>query len=130
MTFTLVLAAALAIYLGIILGARWLQSATQVTRPDGVAYRVQVGPTGVPWIAAFTNYDASVVLAPFHLARHLMRREKTWTVEARVARSWRTNLVLLTERYPNRQEARQHFAAVVAGISNGTLLQARPNEGG
>jgi hypothetical protein len=114
-----VLLVGFAVWVGTIIGAGWLQKAETVEAPDGTVYRVQVGPTGVPWISAATNYDASVSLAPIHLIRYSLKNPKTWTIEVRPARFWRQKPVLLSEQFPHREPAIGRWEELLKNISDG-----------
>ncbi len=59
------------------------QRVTKVTDPTGESFRVQAGPTGMPWVAR-TNLDGSQLLAWFFWLRYLRRHPRTWSCGGRM----------------------------------------------
>jgi len=124
------LIAMVAIYGTLVAGVAWLQRTQTVVAPNGITYRIQMGPRGVPWMSPLTNYDASMSLAPFHLIRFASQGSKTWTVEVRVAQRWRKQPVLLAETFSHRNDAIRYWWDVVAAIKDGIITPTPTPEGG
>ena len=95
-----------------------MESQKRVYGPSGVSYRVQSGPTGIPWVAAF-NWDAGWITLPFHWVRYLFRQERTWSVTLTETKSWWVKPRLLSEEYPTRQEAEFRLSEVATEIELG-----------
>lgn len=103
-----------------VLGGLWSQKSERLRDSDGVTYRVQLGPTGVPWITR-TNYDGMQVVAPFFWIRYLLHHNKTWTVRVTVAHFWRQKPALLEEEFSQREAAVERFITVMADILGGAI---------
>ena len=103
-----------------------LQREARVTGPSNVSYRVVVGPSGIPWVAAF-NWDAGWITLPFHWVRYLRRRPRTWSVTMTETKSWWIKPKLVNEEYPTRREAQKRFIEVAEQVERGQLV---PDVGG
>jgi hypothetical protein len=93
-------------------------SQKRVEGRTGLSYRVQSGPTGIPWLSAFV-WDTGWITLPFHWANYLLRRPRTWSVTLTEAKSWWMKPRLLSEEYPTRQEAEFRLTEIVMEIKLG-----------
>jgi hypothetical protein len=94
--------------------------------PSGIRYRLQSGPTGIPWVTAF-NLDAGWITLPVHWARYWGRRSHTWSVTVRQAKSWWQQPKLIDEAYSTRQEAEERLSEIHILITKGLLVPGTPS---
>jgi hypothetical protein len=94
--------------------------------PSGIRYRLQSGPTEIPWITAF-NLEAGWITLPVHWARYWCRRSHTWSVTVRQAESWWQQPNLIDEAHATRQEAEQRHAEIHILITKGLLMPGTPS---
>jgi len=98
-----------------------LQHETRVKGPSKVSYRVVVGPTGLPWVSTL-NMDAGWITLPFHWARYLHRRPRTWSVTVTETKSWWDKPTLIRDEYATRREAQRCFVEVAQQVESGQLV--------
>jgi hypothetical protein len=89
--------------------------------PDGVKYRVRIGPTGVPRYNPMGGGINSTRILIGRL-RYIIHRSTAWTVEVVPASAWRVFYnPVLEEDHPDRASAASRAAEVVEGIVTGDL---------
>lgn len=93
-----------------------LQRKARVNGPtEHKSYRVEVGPSGVPWIAAF-NWDGGWLFAPYYWWRYLRHRPRTWSV---VAFETPTGRESFREVTATRRQALQIYDQAITMIEQG-----------
>lgn len=100
-----------------------VQADAKVQTPAGDKYRIQMTPTGVPWVT-LPNWDLSWSFATFGWVRHLRRNPRTWTVSVYPAGArgfWRGNPVLLSEQATSRRVAGHRLDELADAIRRGDL---------
>jgi hypothetical protein len=97
------------------------QHAAKAVSPSKNSYQVEVGPTGMPWIATL-NWDGSWLGAPVHWIRYLRQHSRTWSVS--VSRITKRSLEpsFIAEEYATYSAARRRFREIKRQVENGELL--------
>jgi hypothetical protein len=98
-----------------------VQHATTAVTPSKTTFQVEVGPTGVPWIATLDR-DGSWIASPIHWARYLRHDPRTWSVSVSRINKRSLDPSLTTEVYGTHSAARQRFREIKSQIENGELL--------
>jgi hypothetical protein len=116
----------LVVLVGVILNAggfagMLLQHAAKAVSPSKTSYQVDIGPTGMPWIATL-NWDGSWLGAPIHWARYLRHHPRTWSVSVNRIKKKSLEPSLITEEYGTYRAARRRFREIKGQVENGELL--------
>ena len=98
-----------------------VQHATTAVAPSKSSFQVEVGPTGMPWIATL-NWDGSWIAAPIHWVRYLRHHPRTWSVSVSRIKKRSLEPSLITEEYGIYGAARQRFREIQSQVENGELL--------
>jgi hypothetical protein len=92
-----------------------VQHATTAVAPSKASFQVEVGPTGMPWIATL-NWDGSWITAPIHWARYLRHHPRTWSVTVSRIKKRSLEASLITEEYGTYSAARQRFREIKSQV--------------
>jgi hypothetical protein len=98
-----------------------VQHATTAVAPSKASFQVEVGPTGMPWIATL-NWDGSWIAAPIHWARYLRHHPRTWSVAVSPIKKRSLEPSLITEEFGTYRAARQRFREIKRQVESGELL--------
>jgi hypothetical protein len=98
-----------------------VQHATTAVAPSNGSFQIEVGPTGMPWIATL-DWDGSWIAAPIHWARYLRHHARTWSVSVSPITKRSLEPSLITEEYGTYGAARLRFRAIKSQVENGELL--------
>jgi len=96
------------------------QEAAEVMAPDGHKYKVQVGPTGYPWVT-WRRLDRTWWSAEGLWLRQLRHSERTWTVTLTEQLLGREESPFLSDVCVSWKVAKSHFWDVVEGVKFGRI---------
>lgn len=97
-----------------------LQHAARAVTPSKVAYQVEVGPTGMPWIGTL-NLDMSWLWAPAYWFHYFRNPPRTWSVSVAVLEKKTLGPDLLNERFESYRDALQRFRELKSQLISGDL---------
>jgi len=96
-----------------------LQRSGTVRSPSGRDVRLRLTATGVKWVA-WSNWDASWLLASFWWVRYLGSKRRTWMVKASED-NFRRGEPALTGEFATWREARVGLTEMAQQVANGEL---------
>jgi hypothetical protein len=120
LVFVLVVLAGVLLNIGGFAGMLF-QHATRAVSPSKSPYQVDVGPTGMPWIATL-NWDGSWLGAPVHWIRYLRHHPQTWSVSVSRIKKRSLEPPLITEEFGTYSASRRRFREINRQIVNGELV--------
>ena len=100
------------------------QDADEVTGPDGRTYRVQVHPTGFPWVSWF-RFDHRWWATEWLWLRQLHHPRGTWTVAVMEPHAGPDAQTVLTEECLSWKTAHAQFWDAVEGVKLGRIPEDR-----